>query len=103
MSSDLRIGGDICSPHDRIPGMDGRRTINGIVIDGGGIMPASRSFFGSFKWCPHSISADDELDAFTEVGDDEDDDDESSCAKHTSEGRKTINTFGKWQGDGLFG
>lgn len=76
--SDLSTGGDIWSEHDNIPFSDDRRMFNGSVVVGGGIMPASRSFFGSFNWLAHSISAEHAVDPFAVTGDDDDDDDESS-------------------------
>lgn len=59
----------------------------GKVLVGGGIIPASTSFFGSIiRLAAHSINAVDD-----EFGDDVDeDDDESSFAKHRSEVKKEL-------------
>lgn len=78
MISDLSTGGEIWSAHENIPVNDDRRMFKGSVVVGGGIIPASRSFFGSFSWLAHSIRAEHEVDAFAVTGDDDDDDDESS-------------------------
>lgn len=65
---------------DSIPDNEDRRMFIGIVVVGGGIIPASISFFGSAKrFAAQSIRA-------AEFGgDDDDDEDESSFMKHISE------------------
>lgn len=84
MSSAFISGGDRCSVDVQaiIPDSDGRRALIGMVIDGGGIIPESSSFFGWLIWWPQSINADD--DELLTVGDVDDEDDESSFMKKPS-------------------
>lgn len=84
ISSAFISGGERWSLDEQaiIPDSDGRRALIGKVMDGGGIIPESSSFFGWLIWWPHSINADD--DELLAVGDVDDEDDESSFMKKPS-------------------